>query len=493
MSEEILPNWLKHRAHLSPDRPAIEFKERIYSFKELHQMAEECAGRLAASGLKQGDFCAVLMRNHIDGAVLIHALFYLGVKIVVLNNRLTARELSWQIQDSEAEMLISESSFKEKIVGISRELPDCRILMKENLPSPVPVVTLDEFSLDEIATIMYTSGTTGHPKGVIQSFGNHWWSAAGSVMNLGLREEDCWYCAVPIFHISGLSILMKNVIYGMKIILVERFAEEEANRSIQENGVTIMSVVPTMLNRIIHALGSGHYPSAFRCFLLGGGPAPLSLLEVCRDKAIPVYQSYGMTETSSQIVTLAPEYSMTKIGSAGKPLFPSQLRIEQDGRICGHHEHGEIVVKGPNVTKGYFKRPEATEKSLSDGWLHTGDLGYLDDEGFLFVLDRRSDLIISGGENVYPAEIESVLSKHPAVFEAGVTGTEDEKWGQVPLAFVVKYHGAAVTEDELLAYCRDFLASYKLPRRIHFCEELPRNGAGKLLRRDLIKNWSKRS
>jgi O-succinylbenzoic acid--CoA ligase len=192
-----------------------------------------------------------------------------------------------------------------------------------------------------------------------------------------------------------------------------------------------------------------------------------------------------MTETSSQIVTLAPEYSLEKIGSAGKALFPSQLRIEVDGKQAAANEAGEIVVFGPNVTKGYWNRPDATEQAIQAGWLYTGDIGYLDEDGFLYVLDRRSDLIISGGENVYPAEIESVLSAHPAVFESGVTGVADDKWGQVPMAFVVTTED--VTEQQLLGYCRDHLASYKIPREIVFCQELPRNGANKLLRRKLKK------
>ncbi|MGG4265532.1 o-succinylbenzoate--CoA ligase [Peribacillus simplex] len=486
MAEEKLPNWLKNRAHLSPDRPAIEFEGHTYSFLELHTLSEKMAGKLAKTGLRAGDSCAVLLRNHIDGVVVIHALFYLGVKIVMLNNKLTAKELAWQIEDSETSYLVSEGSFSEKLSEIGCILPDLHLLSMEELPDEGAAEILQEFYLEDTATIMYTSGTTGNPKGVIQTFGNHWWSAVGSVLNLGLHEEDSWYCAVPIFHISGLSILMKNVIYGMKVVLAERFDEREANLSIQENGVTIISVVTAMVNRMLQDL-KGTYPEAFRCMLLGGGPAPVHLLEVCKQKGIPVYQTYGMTETSSQIVTLAPEYSMEKIGSAGKPLFPSQLRIEKDGNICEPGTVGEIVVSGPNVTKGYFNRMDATLQAITDGWLYTGDLGYLDEEGFLYVLDRRSDLIISGGENVYPAEVENVLCKHPDIFEAGVTGIDDEKWGQVPLAFVVLHQGAETNESELLAYCREYLAAYKIPRNVIFCQELPRNGASKLLRRELRK------
>ncbi|SNT06825.1 2-succinylbenzoyl-CoA synthetase [Bacillus sp. OK838] len=487
MAEEKLPNWLKNRAHLSPDRPAIEFESHTYSFLELHTLSEKMAGKLASIGLRAGDSCAVLLRNHIDGVVVIHALFYLGVKIVMLNNKLTAKELAWQIEDSETSYLVSEGSFSEKLSEIGCILPNLHLHLMEELPDEGAAEILQEFYLEDTATIMYTSGTTGNPKGVIQTFGNHWWSAVGSVLNLGLHEGDSWYCAVPIFHISGLSILMKNVIYGMKVVLAERFDEREANLSIQENGVTIISVVTAMVNRMLQDLKGTSYPEAFRCMLLGGGPAPVHLLEVCKEKGIPVYQTYGMTETSSQIVTLAPEDSMAKIGSAGKPLFPSQLRIEKEGNICEPGAVGEIVVSGPNVTKGYFNRMDATLQAITDGWLYTGDLGYLDEEGFLYVLDRRSDLIISGGENVYPAEVENVLCKHPAIFEAGVTGIDDEKWGQVPLAFVVLHQGAETNESELLEYCREYLAAYKIPRNVIFCQELPRNGASKLLRRELKK------
>ncbi|MFJ8245907.1 o-succinylbenzoate--CoA ligase [Peribacillus asahii] len=483
--EEQLPNWLKKRADITPTRPAIEFEGITYSFKELNHMVEEMAGKLAAKGVQQGNTCAILVRNHLDSVVMIHALFYIGVRIVMLNHKLTANELAWQIQDSQASILFSERHFADTLKEIEQEVSTVSVCIKEELVEAVSPQIMTDFYLEDTATIMYTSGTTGKPKGVMQTFGNHWWSAVGSALNLGLHEQDSWYCAVPIFHISGLSILMRSVIYGMKVVLVEKFDEEEANRHICKNGVTIISVVTAMLNRMLLNLGDRNYPSSFRCMLLGGGPAPLPLLEHCKEKDIPVFQTYGMTETASQIVTLTPEYSMEKIGSAGKALFPSQIRIEVDGKQAKPDEAGEIVVFGPNVTKGYFNRVDATEQAIKAGWLYTGDIGYLDDEGFLYVLDRRSDLIISGGENVYPAEIESVLSAHPAVFEAGVTGVTDEKWGQVPLAFVVLTE--EVTEQQLLAHCREHLAAYKMPREIVFCDYLPRNGANKLLRRKLKK------
>jgi len=219
--------------------------------------------------------------------------------------------------------------------------------------------------------------------------------------------------------------------------------------------------------------------------LTGGGPIPDSLLKTCREKQIPVYQTYGLTETASQIATLSPEYMDSKLGSAGKPLFSSELQIVgEDGRkVPG--EVGEIVVRGPNVTQGYLHRDSEKIDAFRDGWFHTGDLGYIDDEGFLYVLDRRSDLIISGGENVYPAEVEAVLLAHPAILEAGVVGSESKTWGQVPVAFVTTIDHAEVTEEEIRTFCRERLAHYKCPVRIYFVEQLPRNAANKLLRRKL--------
>ncbi|MFB9987878.1 o-succinylbenzoate--CoA ligase [Bacillus benzoevorans] len=484
-----MPNWLKKRAFLTPNRPAVSFEGRTITFAELYQSVFNMAGKLAASGLKRKQFAGVLLRNHPDSAVMLLALQLLGVRAVILNNRLSAEELIWQLEDSQAAFLISEELFAEKRERIGRMLPELPQLTKERL-SEVNFVEPDEcteIDMDEICTIMYTSGTTGHPKGVIQTYGNHWWSATGSVLNLGLHENDCWLCTVPLFHISGYSILMKSIIYGMKMVLHEKFDPGKTVQDIESEHVTIMSVVSTTLTRILEHLQGDKLPDYFRCMLLGGGPASLPLLEECVAKDIPVYQTYGMTETSSQIVTLAPEDSIRKLGSAGKTLFPSQLKVIAEGnREAAVHEAGEIVVKGPNVTTGYLNREETSKQDIRDGWLHTGDIGYVDEEGFLFVLDRRSDLIISGGENIYPAEIEGVLTSHPSIMDAGIIGRKDEKWGEVPAAFIVQK--SPVTESELLEYCSQRLAKYKIPKYFYFIDEIPRNASKKILRREL-RTW----
>ncbi|MFZ7944995.1 o-succinylbenzoate--CoA ligase [Neobacillus sp. 19] len=486
MQNETMPNFLKKRAFLTPDRTAVFFQDQTLTFKELYNRSLKTAGQIQASGVQKDQFVGVLLKNHLDTVVILFALQLIGVKAVILNSRLTAAELLWQLNDAKATFLILEDEFAEMEFA---RIASINTLTKKCLYEIIPVkpTIKDEVSLSDICTIMYTSGTTGNPKGVIQTYGNHWWSSVGSALNLGFMESDCWLCTVPLFHISGFSILMRSVIYGMPIVLHDHFDVERTIEDIQTKKVTIMSVVGTMLTRIVEALRERRLANHFRCMLLGGGPAPLPLLKACVDKEIPVFQTYGMTESSSQIVTLSPEYSLTKLGSAGKPLFPAELKIvHDDGRAATAGEAGEIAVKGPNVTTGYLYRPEVTNEKIHDGWLYTGDIGYLDEEGFLYVIDRRSDLIISGGENIYPAEVEAVLLAHPAVVEAGVTGIDDAKWGQVPAAFIVKRE--EVTVDELQQFCLTQLAKYKMPKVFYFTEKLPRNAAKKLLRREL-REW----
>lgn len=482
---ECIPNWLKKRADLTPDREALIFGGHTYTFKQVFEHAMNIAGKLRAFGLAKGSSAAVLLSNQAESVFILYALQMAGVRAVILNNRLTAEELSWQLKDSLAEVLIYEAGFSDKtaLIVLEGQMINKDALL--NIEGEEPVL-LDEYELSDVTTIMYTSGTTGNPKGVMQTYGNHWWSATASALNLGLQENDKWLCTVPIFHISGYSILMRSQIYGMPVVLHHSFDEKIVIEDIRKQNITVMSVVSTMLRRILNELGLEKLPDAFRCMLLGGGPAPLPMLEACIEKGIPVFQTYGMTETASQFATLSPEYSIERLGSAGKALFPNQISIvDHKGNELPANAEGEIIVKGPNVTLGYLNREDETNEKIREQWLYTGDIGYLDGDGFLYVLDRRSDLIISGGENIYPAEIEGVLLSHPAVSDAGVIGVEDEKWGQVPAAFIALNQNHNVSVEELHELCRQKLAKYKLPQKFYFVESLPRNAAKKLLRRKL--------
>ncbi|MFZ3589308.1 o-succinylbenzoate--CoA ligase [Bacillus sp. DJP31] len=488
---QAVPNWLMQRAYLTPERVAIKINQREITFQELHNQVLLTAAKLQELGVKKGSKIGLLSHNSVEMVEVLHALKYIGAITVMLNTRLTKSELLWQLKDAESECVFVGSGVID-IIKAEAPIPvvSFQTLFNANATSKNLIIQ-EEFHLQDLDTIMYTSGTTGNPKGVVHTYGNHYWSAIGSALNLGIHQDDCWLACVPFFHVSGLSILMKSVIYGMKVVLQDPFDPKQINKAIIEEKVTIISVVGIMLQQMIrkHEEMKTRYPESLRCVLLGGGPASKELLERSRDLSIPVYQTYGMTETASQIVSLSPEYSLSKLGSAGKPLFHSQAKIIRDGKEQPPMEVGEIVVKGPTVTSGYYNQTDATSTAIKKGWLSTGDMGYLDQEGFLFVLDRRKDLIISGGENVYPAEIEGVLISHPKIQDAGVIGIEDEKWGQVPVAFIVSED---LTTEELQSFCREKLAKYKVPKSVYFLDELPRNATKKLQRHKLFEFLGKR-
>lgn len=484
---ETIPHWLSKRAQLTPEQIAVELPDgTVLTCKELEEKSKRFARKLASIGIKEGSHVGIISENNKSMAIAIHALSYLGSVAVLLNIRLTDKELNFQINDAKISHILMSDTFEADTNGMHFSVSARTFTDIENCTEQqVPLKT--EINLDDIFTIIYTSGTTGFPKGVMHTYGNHWWSAVASVLNLGIATTDKWLAALPIFHVSGLSILIRSTIYGIPVYLLEKFDEKVVQEAIMAKGVTIVSVVTVMLKRLVDIIGDQHYPEAFRCMLLGGGPAPEPLLVKAKKHHIPVFQTYGMTETSSQIVTLSPKDALAKTGSAGKPLFPAQLKIDQKNE----NGIGEIFVKGPMVTSGYFNRDEATRAAFQNGWLATGDLGLMDEEGFLYVVDRRKDLIISGGENIYPSEIESVLSGMDRIMEVGVVGVDDETWGQVPAVFVVSQDDT-VTVRDIIDYATRHLAAYKLPKQIYFVDHLPRNASNKLKRNKLAEWASKK-
>ena len=494
MADDWLPDWLDQRARVYPERLALiagDGAER-WTFSSLDTQVSKTANYLASLGVGADDRVALLMRNGRTFVGLVHAVSRLGAVLVPLNTRLAPAEIGWQLRDVRAGWLLHDQANAMAATTAAREAgrPAAQLVLVDDnsaasRPAQAPPAKSARFRLDAPHSILYTSGTTGHPKGVVLTYGNHWWSAVGSALNLGLSPDDRWLACLPLFHAGGLAILLRSVIYGHTAILHESFDPMAVNQAIDEEQVTIISVVGVMLRRMLEARGDRPYPASLRCVLLGGGPAAPELLEACARQGVPVVQTYGLTEAASQVATLSPAEARRKSGSAGMALLPTEVSVVRDNVEARAGEIGEIVVRGPTITSGYVNNPAATAQALRDGWLHTGDLGYLDEEGFLYVLDRRDDLIISGGENVYPAEIEAVLLSHPVVEEAGVTGLPDQRWGQVPAAYIKVRDGLALKEDELAAYCAARLARYKVPARFRFVESLPRNAAGKLLRREL--------
>lgn len=481
----MMENWLTKRVLLSPHQTALVFENKNLTFKELQQVVFETAAKLQTLGIDETMKVAVLGKNNTALYFLILALQQVGATIVFLNTRLTSNELSYQLADAKSSFTLYDSTYSAKIQNLVKGYQKQAYSFEQiEQVATTDFQPIETFELDQVTTIMYTSGTTGRPKGVQQTFNNHWWSAVGSALNLGLSDKDSWLCAVPLFHISGFSIMMRSLIYGMPVYLMEHFEAPTINHYLKNGECTIISVVSVMLKRLVADLEEAHYHPDFRCMLLGGGPIDSQTLETCVKKEIPVIQSYGMTETASQVVALNSQVATAKIGSSGLPLFPVELKInKEDAEICAPYEKGEIYLKAPNITIGYLNQPEFP----LDSWFKTGDIGYLDDEGYLFVVDRLKDLIISGGENIYPSEIEHCLLEHPAIKEVVVVGEEDQIWDQIPVAYLVFEKDQLVDFTKIQEFCQEKLASYKLPKKYYELSELPRNAAGKIMRHQLIK------
>ena len=439
----ILDNWLAQRAETCPDRVALIADGREVTYGELEAEATAAARRLAALGVRRGATVALELPAGAEYVVLLHALMKLGAVAEPLNTRLAPVEREAELRRAAPVLVISQSG---DVSGPEADLP-----------------LLGEHDLDAVHCRVLTSGTSGHPRPIELTYGNHLWSAVGSAFNLGVDPSDRWLCCLPLYHVSGLEIVLRSVVYGTGAVVQDGFAVDAVAEALERDDVTLMSVVTTQLTRLLEA---GVDLSAPRAILVGGGPVPLEVLEEAIGRDAAVVQTYGMTETASQVTTLAPQEARRKLGSAGRPLLTTHLRIQD----------GEILVQGPVVAPGCADE---------DGWLHTGDLGRIDEEGFLYVEDRLGDLIVSGGENVVPAEVEAVLLRHPDVADAAAVGRADAEWQEAVEAVVVLRDGAATGAAELRRHCAESLAGYKVPKRFEFVSELPRTDSGKLLRQAL--------
>jgi O-succinylbenzoic acid--CoA ligase len=438
-----LDNWLAQRSQSCPDRTALTADGEAVTYAELEAEATWVARRLAAQGVRRGSTVALSMHPSRELIVLVHALMKVGAVLLPLGPRLTEAE-------------------RAEVVEIEEPTLDLRD-PGELTQSEADLPLLGEHDMNDVACRVLTSGSTGAAHPVSLTYGNFLWSAVGSGFNIGVQPQDHWLCCLPLSHISGLSIAMRSVIYGTTAVLHDGFEVDRVAASLQDDGVTVLSLVTTTLTRLLEA---GADLSGPRAILVGGGPVPEEPLEEAIGRGATVVQTYGLTEACSQVTTLAPADARRKLGSAGRPLLTTHLRIQD----------GEILVQGPTVAPGCAD---------ADGWLHTGDLGRIDEEGFLYVEDRIDDLIVSGGENVVPAEVEKVLMRHPEVADAAVIGREDPEWQQAVTAVVVLESGSEATPDELRRHCAGALADFKVPKRVELAAALPRTPSGKLMRRAL--------
>jgi o-succinylbenzoate---CoA ligase len=438
-----LDNWLSQRAQTCPDRCAVIAGRTQLTYAELEREATAAARRLAARGARRDATVALMLPAGLEYVVLLHALMKLGAIAYPVNTRLMESELAAELAHAQPVLTVNGS-------------PDLG-LTEADLP------LLGEHDLDALHCRIFTSGTSGGPRPIGLTYGNHLWSAVGSAFNLGVEPTDRWLCCLPLYHVSGLSIVMRSVIYGTTAVIHDGFGVDRVAASLEGDGVTVISLVPTQLARLLEA-GVDLLP--LRAVLVGGGPVPAEVLAEAIGRGATVVQTYGLTETASQVTTLTPLEAETRMGSAGRPLLTTHLRIQD----------GEILVQGPIVAPGVADE---------DGWLHTGDLGSIDDDGFLYVTDRIGDLIVTGGENVLPTEVEAVLMRHPEVAEAAVVGRADPDWQEAVTAVVVIQDGSDVSADELRSHCSSQLAGFKVPKRVEFVSELPRTASGKVLRREL--------
>lgn len=475
-----MTDWLRARTRATPHKLAVLQDGRAVTYAELDRLADGFAAGLIARGVQPGDRVATRLPSSIDAVALIHAVARVGAVLVPLNTRLTDGELAYQIGLTEPKIEIRDWRLEIGDFG-SATVPLTELTQSPN--HPVALSPCHPVALSSPQSIIFTSGTTGQPKGAVLTFDNHLSSANASAFRIGIDVNDRWLSCLPLYHVGGLAVVFRSCLYGTAIVLHQRFDVDTFNASLDQDAVTLTSLVPTMLHRLLQSRAAP-WPASLRLVLLGGAAATPELLAVAWDAGVPVAPTYGLTEASSQVATALPADARRKPGTVGKPLFGTELQIVDDaGQPLPAGEIGEVLVRGPQVMAGYYRNPEATARTLQKGWLHTGDLGYTDADGDLFLVQRRTDLIVTGGENVYPAEVEAVLRAHPAVMEACVVGVPDAEWGQRVAAAAQLRPGEFVAETALLAFCRERLAGYKVPQQVLFVEELPQTASGKIERR----------
>ena len=491
IATDATTEWLSARVRATPHKAFLHIAAETYSFADVDGLVRATAAYFRRhADVKAGDHVALFMPNGIASVLSLLALMRLGAVIVPLNTRLTADELKWQIKNSCCRLLICERA----VEAIGRAASGEALVFPSlaNLTATDAVDAPADIDLKRDFAIIHTSGTSGTPKAAILTYQNIFQSALGSAFRLGILPDDRWLCVLPLYHVGGLSILLRSLIYGtaLELLPMRHFDAAALNRLLSARPISLVSLVPTMLSRLLDEKARPWHPR-LRLVLLGGEATPLALVSRCFAERIPIAPSYGLSEAASQVATAKLDQLRAKPGSVGKPLLFTQLRvIDAGGADAAPGEPGEIIVKGPQVMRGYHNDASATARALRAGWLHTGDIGYLDDDGDLVVLQRREDLIVSGGENIYPAEVENVLREHPAIAEAVLVGLEDAKWGQRVAAAIQLKDGRDLPESALAAFARERLAAYKIPREFRFLSAFPRAPSGKIIRRavrDLFK------
>lgn len=497
--------WLARREQLTPEKVGLihsETQARL-TYRELHLRACALAALLQSHyEVQKGDRVAILAANAPEYLDMFFACSLIGAMLVPLNWRLTVRELTTILTDCTPRLLVHDADNQQKAT-------DSVATVKASMRASLPLLPMSAFpgadvqlaqrampfstpDGEEGAVILYTSGTTGVPKGAILSHRMITWNAINTQVSWGLRDTDITPTFAPFFHAGGLNVLTTPLYHcGGTVVLLRSSEPNMILNAIEREHCTIVFAVPTVFQMMMeHASFETTNLSALRFCVTGGSSCPLPVIERYAARGLVFRQGYGLTEVGVNCFSLAPEDALRKAGSVGRPVFHSRARIidEQD-RDVTPGEVGELVLAGPHVCSGYWQRPDATAEAYRDGWWRTGDLVRCDQEGYYFIVGRKKELFISGGENVYPAEIEGVLATHPEIAEAAVIAQPDAKWGEVGLAVIVLRTPGSLTAQDVIAFCSDKLARYKIPRRVVFADSLPRNAMGKVIKKELRERY----
>ncbi len=485
-------DWIGHHADLSPNSVALidDGRDLALTYAQLEDQARRLAGWLQSKGAGEGDRVAFLSMNTTDVFEALFACAKISAVLVPLNWRLAVPELQFIVNDCRPRVLIYEEVFEEAAealeVAVKLELGEpyetAKAASDPRAVSPVAATHDDPWA------IMYTSGTTGHPKGAVVTHGMIFWNAINIGHAVALTHRSTNLNVLPTFHTGGLNLYTTPMLHlGGRSINMRDFDPGRVLELLTSGEVTHFFGVPAIYQFLAEHPGwEDADMSGVESWACGGAPMPVALLERYADRGIVIRQGMGLTETSPTVFLTDEAHAMTKAGSVGKPSLHTEIRVvTDDGKDVGVDEIGELWVRGPNVTPGYWERPEANEESFTDGWLHTGDAARVDADGYVYIVDRWKDMFISGGENVYPAEVEQVLFHHHNVMDVAVIGVPDERWGEVGKALVVPRDVESFDGQEILSFCDGKLARYKIPKSVSMVDELPRNAAGKVLKRDL--------
>ncbi len=492
---------IARQAQLVPDRIALRTPVADYSFGDLDERAARCAGALLTRGVGPGDRVAALLNNGVEYVDLLLACARLGAILVPLSTRLAPPELEYITNDSGARVLVFDAELLEtvKAFGPATEITTALAVGAGEDPSyedaltlSIPVESIERVVPDDVLAIFYTSGTTGRPKGAMLTHGNFFWTNLNIGLALDLQRDERSLVVLPMFHVGGWNVNTFAVWWKAGCVALESgFDAGRVLELVEGDGITSMMGVPAIYQALAdHPRWLEADLSSLRICVCGGAPLPLELIRRYHDRGLAFTQGYGLTEAAPNCLLLPPEDAVRKAGAAGRPYFFADVRVfDPDDRAVGPNETGEIVVRGPSVMKGYWRKREETQIALHGGWLRTGDIGQVDDEGYIYIVDRIKDMFISGGENVYPAEIEKLLAEHPAVAEAAVIGVPDHRWGEVGLGVIVLKEDWASSALELEGWLELRVGRFKVPRYFAFVESLPRNATGKVIKAELVARF----